>query len=140
MRTEPKMDRGLYLLWGRSHGRSPMCCRLIPLMHAQLGGRLRRTRGVIRHPLPSRCPAVARPLPPEAPSPAPRCDTAIPFASIRLGLGLAEYTQFMLNRLILRSPLRTCAVPGTHQLVPGDAFRCAPSAPEPCVGHSMFYL
>lgn len=57
-----------------------------------------------------RYPASAGRLPPQASLPIPSCHTAIPFASIGLGLGLAE----VLNNGH-SAPLRIRALPGTQQ-------------------------
>src|SRR6056297_503406 len=73
LRTRPEMDRGLYLVVQTRPG----VCALYSVP--------------VRHPVLSRHPASAGRLPPEAPSPVPRCHTATPFASIRLGLRLAKY-------------------------------------------------
>jgi len=66
------MNRGLYLVWQARPGMRALYS--IP----------------VRHPVPSRYLASARRLPPEAPSPVPRCTTATPFAAIWLGLRLAK--------------------------------------------------
>jgi len=60
----------------------------------------------VRHPVPLRYPASAGRLPSEAPSPVPRCHTAIPFASIRLGLGLALTSRYGIHRLTLKNMCR----------------------------------
>ena len=78
LRTRPKMDRGLYLVVQTR----PDVCALYSIP--------------VRHPVPSRYPASAGRLPPEVPSPTPRCHTATPFASIRLGLRLAKHLKLML--------------------------------------------
>ena len=72
LRTYPIMDRGLYLVVQARPG----MYALYPIP--------------VRHPVLSRCLASARRLPSEAPSPVPRCTTATPFASIRLGLRLVK--------------------------------------------------
>jgi hypothetical protein len=89
-------------LWGRSRRRSPMCCPP-EADHTRPACRRSRFRGLGSYSSPRlwwrsqrrrlmrlRYPASAERLPPRAPSPIPSCHTAIPFASIWLGLGLAE--------------------------------------------------
>ena len=72
------MDRGLYLVVQTR----PDVCASYPIS--------------VRHPVLSRCPAVAEQLPPETPSPISRCHTATSFASIWLDLRLAKYLIIML--------------------------------------------
>ena len=85
-----------------------MCCRLVPQCTPDAIP--------VRRPVLLCCSASAEPLPSEAPSPVPRCDNTIPFASIRLGLGLA--LTFMMLRC--RLTLKTCAVPGTQHFAQAD--------------------
>jgi len=59
-----------------------LCCRLVPPNPPN--------SVLVHRPMRSRYPASAGRLPSRAPSPVPGCHTAIPFASIRLGLGLDE--------------------------------------------------
>lgn len=65
----------------------------------------------VRHPVPLRYPALAGRLPPGVPSPTTRCHTAIPFASIRLGLGLALTSEFGNHRLTLKIMCRARHTP-----------------------------
>jgi len=74
IRTELIMDRGLCLVLSASGGSHSCTPDSIS----------------VRHPVLSRYPASAGLLPSEASSPIPRCNTATPFASIRLGLRLVK--------------------------------------------------
>jgi hypothetical protein len=88
LRTRLKMDRGLCLV-----------------VQARPGVRALYSIPV-RHPVPSRYPAAAGRLPSEAPSLAPRCTTATPFASIRLGLRLAKYVNILYIWLTFKNMCR----------------------------------
>ena len=88
LRTHPIMDRGLRLVVQTRPGVDV----LYPIP--------------VRHPVPSRYPASAGRLPSEAPSPVPRCHTAIPFASTRLGLGLTLTSVYRNHRLTLKNMCR----------------------------------
>ena len=77
LRTRLKMGRGLYLVVQTRPGVRALYS--IP----------------VRHPVPLRYPVVTGRLPPEVPSPIPRCATATPFAPIGLGLRLAKVIKDM---------------------------------------------
>ena len=82
------MDRGLRLVVQARPG----VCALYPIP--------------VRHPVLSRYPVVTGRLPPEAPSPVPRCHTATPFASIWLGLRLAKDIKFTYTWLTYKNMCR----------------------------------
>lgn len=94
----------------RVYAPGPVMDRGLKLVLQPGPSRIRLYSLAVRRPVLSRYPTVVGPPPSEALLPEPRCDTAMPFASIRLGKGLT----FDRVTGAKSAPIRYRAVPGTQ--------------------------